>query len=172
MQLTLLTNEDSAVRVRLAEAIRTYLQAIGVGVEVRTLTFDQLTRELLDQRYDLVLIGWDTLGTEPGNSDFWLSQQDLPSSYDTNGIGGANFTSYQNVAVDLWLTEARELQRCEDAERASRYREVQGKIHADLPYIVLGTPLQGWAYRTGWQGIHPQPLNFFNNIHQWSFVGE
>ncbi|MCB0106662.1 MAG: hypothetical protein KDE53_12155 [Caldilineaceae bacterium] len=167
LQLTLLTNEDSTLRARLAELIRLQFQAVGIDLQVAVQPFDLLTNALLGQRYDMVLIGWDTLGAEPGNSDFWLSQQDLPTEFDDNGIGGANFTSYQNVAVDLWLTEARTHPSCDGGYRTQRYQQVQERIYADLPYIVLGSPYQGWVYRAEWQGITPQPWSFAHNIQRW-----
>lgn len=167
LQLSLLTNQDSVARVHLGEMIQRQLQPLGIAVHFEALPFDALTDLLLGQRYDLVLVGWDTLGAEPSNSDFWLSHQDLPTDYDTNGIGGANFTSYQNVAVDLWLTEARSAADCDGGYRAQRYRQVQERIHEDLPYIMLGSPLQGWAYRSEWQGILPQPWHFAHNVQRW-----
>jgi len=167
LQLSLLTNQDSGVRVQLGQMIQQQWQAVGLSVHFDALDFNTLTDRLLGQRYDVVLIGWDTLGPEPSNSDFWLSHQDLPTEFDTNGIGGVNFTSYQNVAVDLWLTEARTSTDCEGGYRTQRYRQVQERIHEDLPYIMLGAPLQGWAYRSEWQGILPQPWRFSQNVQQW-----
>ena len=161
-----MSSEASAL-ARLAELIRLQFQAVGIDLQVAVQPFDLLTNALLGQRYDMVLIGWDTLGAEPGNSDFWLSQQDLPTEFDDNGIGGANFTSYQNVAVDLWLTEARTHPSCDGGYRTQRYQQVQERIYADLPYIVLGSPYQGWVYRAEWQGITPQPWSFAHNIQRW-----
>ncbi len=168
LRLTLLTNEDSAVRVRLAKLIQVQWQAIGVDLQLETVPFETLTQSLLAQRYDLVLVGWDTLGAEPANSDFWLSRQDLPLDTSVEeSSGGANFVSYQNVAVDQWLDEARTAPNCDGGYRALRYRRVQERIHEDIPYIILGVPLQGWAYRAVWQGILPQPWQFDQNIQRW-----
>lgn len=168
LRLTLLTNEDSAVRVRLAKLIQAQWQAMGVDLQLETVPFETLTQSLLAQRYDLVLVGWDTLGSEPANSDFWLSRQDLPlDTAVAESTGGANFVSYQNVAVDQWLDEARTAPDCDGGYRALRYRRVQERIHEDIPYIVLGVPLQGWVYRSVWQGILPQPWQFDQNIQRW-----
>jgi peptide/nickel transport system substrate-binding protein len=167
LRLSLLTNDDSPARVRMGELIQQQLQAIGVGVEFGAVPFDQVTGQLLAQRYDLTLIGWDTLGAEPANSDFWLSYQDLPTGAATTTLGGANFVSYQDAEVDQWLEEARTAADSDGGYRAARYRQVQARIHEDLPYIVIGAPLQSWAYRTEWQGILPQPWQFDYNIHRW-----
>jgi peptide/nickel transport system substrate-binding protein len=168
LRLRLLTNDDSTARVRLGELLQQQWQAIGVDLQFEAVPFETLTRALLAQRYDLVLIGWEPLGAEPANSDFWLSRQDLPTEVATAGdAGGANFVSYQNVAVDQWLDEARTVPDCDGGYRALRYRRVQERIHADIPYIILGVPLQGWAYRQEWQDILPQPWQFDQNIQRW-----
>lgn len=160
LQLKLLTNSDSESRVQLGQLIQPQLAAIGIDLQFEPVSFDALTAELLAQRYDLVLIGWDNLGAEPANSDFWLSRQDLPGS-------GANFVSYQNALVDQWLDEARTDPDCDAGYRASRYQRVQAQIHADLPYLVIGGQRQGWAYRREWQNISPQPWRFDHNSHRW-----
>jgi len=173
LRLTLLTNEDSLVRVRLGELIQAQWRAIGVDLQLEKGSFDVVTQALLTQRYDLVLVGWDTLGAEPANSDFWLSRQDLPlGTPGQETTGGANFVSYQNVAVDQWLDEARTAPDCDGGYRAQRYQKVQERIHEDIPYIVLGAPLHGWAYRSGWQDLLPQPWQFDQNIQRWWYASE
>lgn len=160
LQLTLVTNRDSSVRVTAAEQIQTQLQAIGVNLQVELLAFDALSNRVLGQQFDLVLIGWENLGAEPANHDFWAAAADAPGS-------GLNFVSYQNEAVDLWLREARQAPACDGGYRALRYRRVQEQIHADLPYIIIGGQLQGWGYNTAWQGLSPQPWSIDYNVHRW-----
>lgn len=160
LQLTLITNEDSPARLQLAQLIEEQYSAIGVGVQVEAVVFESLTERLLNQRYDLVLIGWDNLGAEPANSDFWHSRQDEPGR-------GANFVSFQDAEVDQWLDEARRAPNCDGGYRASRYRLVQERIHEQLPYIVIGGQRQGWAYRTVWQGVTPEPWHFAYHVHRW-----
>lgn len=176
LRLSLLTNEDSEARVALGQQLRTQWAQLGIEVLFQATPFETLTSTLLAQRYDLVLIGWDNLGAEPANSDFWHSRQDLP--VDNAGVsaggqenGGANFVSYQNVAVDQWLDDARTTPDCDGGYRAFTYRRIQERVHADLPYLVLGGQQQGWVYRQGWQGIDPQPWDFAHNVQRWSFAG-
>lgn len=177
LRLSLLTNEDSPARVQLGQQLRTQWAQLGVEVVFQATPFATLTRTLLAQRYDMVLIGWDNLGAEPANSDFWHSRQDLPISAEAadaapNSAGGANFVSYQNVAVDQWLDDARTTPDCDGGYRAFTYRRIQERLHEDLPYIVLGGQLQGWAYRQGWQGIAPQPWSLTHNVHRWQWLPE
>ena len=173
LRLSLLTNEDSPARVQLGQQLRTQWAQLGVEVTFQATPFETVTRTLLAQRSDMVLIGWDNLGAEPANSDFWHSRQDLPvddtgAAGDNNGAtGGANFVSYQNVAVDQWLDDARTTPDCDGGYRAFTYRRIQERIHEDLPYLVLGGQQQGWAYRQRWQGLDPQPWDFTHNVQRW-----
>ncbi|MCB0064833.1 MAG: hypothetical protein KDE19_22065 [Caldilineaceae bacterium] len=160
LQLHLLTNEDSSSRLQLAQLLAAQLHAIGVDVQVDALPFAALTTRLLGQQYDLVLIGWDNLGAEPANSDFWHSRQDEPGQ-------GANFVSFQDAEVDQWLDEARNAPDCDGGYRAARYRLVQERIHQELPYIIIGGQLRGWAYGSQWQEVAPQPWSFDYNVHRW-----
>ncbi|MEZ4677736.1 MAG: ABC transporter substrate-binding protein [Caldilineaceae bacterium] len=174
LQLQLLTNEDSPSRVQLGQLLQNQWRAIGIDLQLNVVAFDTLAAALLGQRYDLVLIGWDNLGSEPANSDFWFAQEDLPTSpvaaSGSNAAdvgGGVNFVSYQNSAVEQWLREARTAPACDGGYRAQRYRRVQERIQEELPYIILGGQRQGWAYDARWQGILPQPWLFQQNIHRW-----
>lgn len=178
LRLSLLTNEDSPARVQLGQQLRMQWAQLGIEVVFQATPFATLTSTLLAQRYDMVLIGWDNLGPEPANSDFWHSRQDLPISEGeaatggASATGGANFVSYQNVAVDQWLDDARTTADCDGGYRAFTYRRIQERLHEDLPYLVLGGQLQGWAYRQGWQGIAPQPWSFTHNVHRWRWAPE
>ncbi len=160
LQLTLLTNADSPARVKMARQLPPQLQAVGIELQVVVASFEELTATLLDQTYDVALIGWNNLGAEPANSDFWHSRQDLPGQ-------GANFVSFQDREVDQWLDEARTAPACEGGYRVTRYQQIQERIHRELPYIILGGRLQGWAYRTEWQGVTPQPWQVDYNVSQW-----
>jgi len=177
LRLSLLTNDDSPARVQLGQQLRMQWAQLGIEVLFQATPFETLTRTLLAQRYDMVLIGWDNLGPEPANSDFWHSRQDLPIAADggapaDNRASGANFVSYQNVAVDQWLDDARTVADCDGGYRAFTYRRIQEQVHEDLPYIILGGQLQGWAYRQGWQGIAPQPWSFTHNVQRWQWAPE
>ncbi|MEZ4860471.1 MAG: ABC transporter substrate-binding protein [Caldilineaceae bacterium] len=165
LQLTLLTNTDSEERIALATLIQHQLQALGFAINFDALSFDTVADQLLAQRYDMVLIGWDNLGADPASSDFWHSRYDVPGS-------GANFVSYQNPQVDEWLDRARTLPGCETPARGALYRNVQEQIYRDLPYILIGGELQSWAYQRRWQGIQPGAWRFDYNVQRWWLAGQ
>ena len=160
LSLSLITNSDSEQRVELATLLAEQWQQVGINVRFEQLPFDAVADRLLGQQYDMVLIGWDNLGAEPANSDFWHSRYDAPGN-------GANFVSYQNAQVDTWLDAARTVPACDPAVRGNLYREVQRQIYADLPYLFLTGQVKRWAYPAVWQEIHPAPWRFDYNAHLW-----
>ena len=160
LRLTLRTNEDNPYRVQIAQLIAEQLTALGIEVELIAGSFDELTAVLLDQQFDLVVIGWENLGADPGNSPFWHSQADIPGT-------GFNFTSFHDAEVDTWLTQAAQLPNCDINARGDLYRQVQQRIATQHPYIFLAAQQSAWAYQNRWQGIDPRPWGIDYNIGSW-----
>jgi peptide/nickel transport system substrate-binding protein len=160
LHLTLHTNEDNPKRVEMAQMIAEQLTTLGVEVELAVVGFDQLTGLLLGQQFDLVVIGWENLGADPGNSPFWHSQADIPGT-------GFNFTSFHDDEVDSWLETAMRLAGCDLDGRGDLYRRVQERIAGQLPYVLLAAPESAWVYQSRWQGISPGPWEIDHNITTW-----
>jgi peptide/nickel transport system substrate-binding protein len=160
LRLSIRTNEDNPKRVEMARLIAEQLANLGVEVELEVVSFDQLTTALLDQRFDLVVIGWENLGADPGNSPFWHSQADIPGQ-------GFNFTSFHDDEVDSWLESATRLPGCDLNSRRALYEQVQQRIATQLPYILLAAQESAWVYQSRWQGISPGPWSLDYNIASW-----
>jgi peptide/nickel transport system substrate-binding protein len=160
LQLALLTNADNPQRVRLGELAAAQLVQVGIDVRFSAGTFEQATAELLGQRFDLVLIGWENLHADPGLSPFWHSRDDLPGA-------GYNFTSFHDPDVDRWLDEAAQFPGCDLEGRSELYRQVEQRVHEQLPYLILGGGRAAWAYNSRWQGIAPAPWSLDYNVYEW-----
>jgi peptide/nickel transport system substrate-binding protein len=160
LRLSIRTNEDNPKRVEMARLIAEELTKLGVQVELNIASFDELTAVLLDQRFDLVVIGWENLGADPGNSPFWHSQADIPTT-------GFNFTSFHDNEVDGWLDSAMRLAGCDLNSRGDLYKQVQQRIASQLPYILLAAQEGAWVYQKRWQGIAPGPWEIDHNVASW-----
>ncbi len=160
LRLSILTNEDNPKRVEMARLIAEQLTALGIDVQLQVVTFDELTAVLLDQRFDLVVIGWENLGADPGNSPFWHSQADIPGA-------GFNFTSFHDDEVDGWLESATRLPSCDLNRRSALYAQVQQRIATQLPYVLLAGQESAWVYQSRWQGISPGPWEIDYNVEAW-----
>ncbi|MCC6455254.1 MAG: hypothetical protein IT328_09955 [Caldilineaceae bacterium] len=160
LRLSLRTNEDNPKRVQMAQLIAGELSAIGVQVDLSVTNFDELSAALLGQRFDLVIIGWENLGADPGNSPFWHSQADIPGT-------GFNFTSFHDDEVDQWLDSAMRLPDCDLNSRSDLYRQVQERVASQQPYILLAAQESAWVYQSRWQGIAPGPWEIDYNVATW-----
>jgi peptide/nickel transport system substrate-binding protein len=160
LRLSIRTNEDNPKRVEIARLLAEQLRGLGVDVQLEIVNFDALTGALLDQRFDLVVIGWENLGADPGNSPFWHSQADIPGA-------GFNFTSFHDEEVDSWLESATRLPGCDPNSRRALYVQVQQRIAETLPYIPLAAQESAWAYQSRWQEIAPGPWDIDYNVTAW-----
>ena len=61
---------------------------------------------------------------------------------------------------------------CDPAGRAALYQQVQGRIHEQLPYILLGGPQAVWLAAAPWEGIAPGPWAVDYNVEDWRLVAE
>ena len=160
LQLTLLTNKDSPQRMRIGALVQQQLAALGFDVHFAAENFAQVSDALLNQRYDMVVIGWDNVGPDPATSTFWHSRDDLPGS-------GANFVSFQDSDVDRWLDEAAQLPGCSIAGRAQRYQQIQRRLWEAVPYIFINSEPTAWAFTHKLQGQAPGPWRFDNQVQHW-----
>ncbi len=160
LRLTLQTNEDNPLRMRIAETIAADLAEVGFQIDLQVISFEALTAALLGQRYDLVVIGWESLGADPGNSPFWHSRDDVPGN-------GFNFTSVNDPEIDTWFDSAAQAPGCDLNQRAELYRQIQQRIATLSPYILLAGQTGVWAYQDAWQGIAPGPWSITYNVESW-----
>ncbi|MBE2236416.1 MAG: hypothetical protein IAE81_01420, partial [Caldilineaceae bacterium] len=87
LKLQLITNAGNKVREDLGALVQDQLAQIGMSVDFQAIDFGTLVDNLLAQTYDMVIIGWTGLGSDPNDDAFWRTDFDTPGS-------GFNFVSY------------------------------------------------------------------------------
>ncbi len=160
LTLNLLTNNDSPLRVRIGELVQQQLKPLGFDIHFQAVNFAQLSDTLLNQTYDMVIIGWDNVGPEPATSAFWHSRDDTPGT-------GTNFVSFQDAEVDKWLDEADQLPGCSVAGRAQRYRQIQQRLAEMAPYVFIGSQPTTWAFTSALRSQLPGPWRIDNQVQAW-----
>ncbi|HHY58830.1 MAG TPA: hypothetical protein GYA08_25740 [Chloroflexi bacterium] len=160
LKLTLVTNAGNKVREDLGALVQDQLNQIGFNIDFQAIDFGTLVEQLLGQTYDMVIIGWTGLGSDPNDDAFWRSDFDTPGS-------GFNFVSYQNPKIDELLAAGVSVPGCDPAERAPYYKEIQQIIHDDVPYVFISGGVGDTGYNNRWAGIDPGPWSFYWNVHQW-----
>jgi peptide/nickel transport system substrate-binding protein len=163
MNLTLLTNAGNTIREDLGAYMQDQLNSIGFNIDFQAIDFGTLLEQMDAQTYDMYIIGWVNIGSDPNDDNFWKAEFDVPGS-------GFNNTSFQNAEVEELLVQGYSVPGCDPAERAPIYQRIQEIIHDELPYIYIRARVGILAYRNSWQGLDPQPWSIYYNVHEWSQV--
>jgi len=161
LTLRLQTNAGNTTREDLGALVQDQLNSIGFDIQFEAIEFGALVNELLGQTFDMVIIGWTGLGTDPNDDVFWRLQFDTPGS-------GFNFVSFSNDRVDELLKAGLSAPGCDPAERAPYYKEIQQIIHDEIPYVFVTGSVGNIGYTKRWQGVNPGPWSFYWNIEKWA----
>jgi peptide/nickel transport system substrate-binding protein len=160
LALSIMTNAGNDTRENMAAIMKDSLDALGFDISLEILDWGTVAGKLIGQQYDMVIIGWIGMGSDPDDSAFWSYRYDVPGS-------GFNFVSYFNEEVDRLLFEAKSLPGCSIEERAEKYKRIQELIREDVPYVFLYNPLGNIIWNTRLRGVEPAPWSTHYNIHTW-----
>ncbi len=160
LRLNLYTNAGNAIREAMAELIRAQLAEVGIAIDVRAIEWQAFLDVLYGQTFDLVLVSWSNLGSQPHDQGFWTAGEDVPGQ-------GSNFVSYYDPAVDGLYEQAGTPAPCDQDVQAEVYRQVQAKLYADQPYCWLDVPRKLVAIHSRLGGVNPGPWNVWYNVHEW-----
>jgi len=160
LALRLMTNAGNETRENIAAIMKDNLDALGFDITLEILEWGTVVGNLLGQQFDMVIIGWIGMGSDPEDSVFWSIRYDDPG-------GGFNFVSYYNEEVEQLLFEAKSLPGCSTEGRGEKYKMIQELIHEDAPYAFFYNPLGNVIWNTRLQAINPGPWATYYNVEQW-----
>ncbi len=167
LNLRLGIHSDEAADAAMAPYIVEWLKAIGIGVTVDSMSFNQLNDELPKGDWDMLSDGWST-GPDPS---YLLSIQtcgDLPLN---NGTAGNTDAFFCNPAFDkLYAQQATEFT---SAQRVQTIDQMQQILYQNAVDVILYYPDFLSAVRTdkvknyfsgtpNAQGFYPTPNRFIN----------
>jgi len=139
------------------------LNSVGFKINFEAIDFGTLVEQLLGQTFDMIIIGWTGLGSDPNDDSFWHSKFDTPGS-------GFNFVSYSNPRIDELLEDGVAVPGCATEDRAPFYQEIQQIIHDDIPYVFVTGSIGNTGYSKKFQGLDPGAWSFYHNVEQWSLA--
>jgi peptide/nickel transport system substrate-binding protein len=160
MNLSLLTNAGNTTREDLGVYVQDQLKQVGINVDFQAIDFGTLLEQMDAQTYDMYILGWTNIGSDPNDDVFWSSEYDVVGS-------GFNNTSYQNPRVEELLVEGYSSPGCLPENRAPIYKEIQQIIHDEVPYIFLNGRVSNAFYNKDWTNINPGTWSFNWNIDNW-----
>lgn len=154
-----LTAVDTGSNLAVAEKIKNYWQALGVEVEIKAVSGEQII-EIIQKRDFQVLLYGQSVGGDPDIYAFWHSSQIT---------SGLNLAGYNNETVDRLLVEARTTNNLE--ERMGKYKEIQKELLNDVPVIFLYSPAYTYVQAKDLRGFSGQVLietsDRFSDIVHW-----
>ena len=153
LSLELLTNAGNKTREDLGALVQDQLNSVGFDIDFQAIDFGTMVDRMLGQTYDMVIIGWTGLGSDPNDDVFWSSAYDTPGS-------GFNFVSYQNARIDELLNEGYTVPGCSPEDRAPYYKEIQQIIHDDVPYVFISGGVGNTGYNNRWGNIESRAVEF------------
>jgi peptide/nickel transport system substrate-binding protein len=163
LALNLVTNAGNTTREDMGVLVQDQLKQVGFDITFEAPEFGTMLEQLNNQTFDMIIIGWTGLGSDPNDDAFWHTVNDVPGS-------GFNFVSYQNPEVNKLLGQGVSVPDCDTAKRAPFYKEIQKLIHDDVPYVFIAGSVDNTAYTARWQGINPGPWSFYHNIEQFALT--
>lgn len=137
-------------RLEVAESIKKDWEKIGVRVILDKVAASSINSDLIiSHNFEAFLYG-QVVGLEPDVASFWHSSQ-------INGQG-FNLSAYNNSAVDLLLTEGRQI--FDNIElRKEKYRKFQEIIGTELPTIFLYSPTYPYVQAKSVRGFAGTMIN-------------
>ncbi|MBN2854576.1 hypothetical protein JXK06_03550, partial [Patescibacteria group bacterium] len=154
-----LTIVDTGSNLVVAEKIKSYWQAIGVAVEIKAVTGEQIIEIIKKRDFEVLLYG-QAIGGDPDVYAFWHSSQIA---------SGLNLAGYNNETVDNLLVEARKTNNLD--ERMEKYKAIQKELLNDVPVIFLYYPSYTYVQAKNLRGFSGQVLieagNRFNDVVNW-----
>ncbi|WDV47306.1 peptide ABC transporter substrate-binding protein [Clostridiaceae bacterium M8S5] len=168
VKIRILTNSYNKVRADMADRIIADLKEIGIEVvkdykdvenppkETITKAWQDLNTKIKQNKFDMLLLGWD-LSLVPDFS-FMLHSSQIDN--------GTNFIKYNSGQMDNLLANAFLATNRETKKQA--YSKLQKLISQDLPYVSLLFKKKAILVNDKVKGeIKPTVFNLYNNIEKW-----
>ena len=163
LTLNLMTNTGNEVRGNLAVILEENLEAIGFDIQLEIIDFGTVVDRLLGQSFDMVLIGWSGLGSDPDDRWSFSFRNDVIGS-------GFNFYSYYDEVYEDNIQAGAAVPGCIESARAPYYLQNQQIFHEQAIYAPLYIPIGTIVYNERLQGIAPTTWSFFWNMKDWYFT--
>jgi peptide/nickel transport system substrate-binding protein len=141
---------------KIGEAIQGYLEAVNIHVTIYQIDWSTYLAKTQAGEHPMCLLGWTGDNGDPDNFMNVL----YGANQCTLGTAG-NVAFYNNTKVQDLLSAA--LQTYNTSERAQLYKDAQGIIHEDAPFVYLAHANQDLVFTKNVQGfvLNPTGRYFF-----------
>ncbi|MBK1722852.1 ABC transporter substrate-binding protein [Thiocystis violacea] len=153
LALTMKTSSDP-FRIRVATAMQAQLAAVGIALTIRSYDWGTFFGDVKEGRFQLYGLTWVGINT-PDIFRYAFHSGSIPPN-------GANRGRYISPAVDALIDAAGAAPNLE--QQARGYRELQSRLHQDLPYLPLWYESQILAHRPEVQGYRLAPDGNYDGL--------
>lgn len=126
-EFTLKFNSTNMMRSKIAQLVKEDFKRAGIQVNVQSVEWTSMIKQLDDKEFDSVVMGWAGGGIIPQAHQLWA----------TSSIknGGSNWCGYSNAKVDALIEEAKVLFDMKKREKV--FQQMSRLIYDDQPYAFL-----------------------------------
>jgi len=152
---------------QIAESIQKDWQKLGVQVDLKPVSYDELINDYLEPRtYQAALVELNLdRSPDPDPYPFWHQAQIT---------GGQNYSGWDDRQASEYLEQARVL--VSPADRTKRYRNFQVRFASEMPALPLFYPVYSFGIDRQVQGVSMGPLyepsDRLNTITSWYLVAK
>ena len=152
---------------QIAESIQKDWQKLGVQVDLKPVSYDELVNDYLEPRtYQAALVELNLdRSPDPDPYPFWHQAQIT---------GGQNYSGWDDRQASEYLEQARVLVSA--ADRTKRYRNFQVRFASEMPALPLFYPVYSFGIDRQVQGVSMGPLyepsDRLNTITSWYLVAK
>ena len=125
--LTMKTSTEESTRLMVA-VMQQQLREVGIALDIRTFEFATFFADVTSGAYQMYSLRWIGGNEDPDIFEYAFDSDKFPPH-------GANRSFYSNHRLDQLIDEGRSL--TDQAQRKSKYDEIQKILAEDLPYINL-----------------------------------
>lgn len=148
--LDLLVNIEKEERKKVANEIKRQLSDIGIEINIKEVSSQNLERHLRNNDYDLILTG-NIISTNPNLSTY---------------LGDGNLSNYYNNEVINILEDLNSITQSENLK--TKYKEIINIYEEEIPFISLYFNANITLYHNNIKGnMNHNWYNIFNNIDEW-----
>lgn len=156
LQFTLKYSTGNKPREQSAVLIQQNLKDIGIAVNIQSMEYATLDKQLTSKDFEIFLLGW-TNDLDPDIKSSW---------YSTPGSILGKYEGFTDQNLDKLIDAGRS--DFDQNKRKENYKQIAKEFNNVVPAVILYSPNDGYAYNSKLKNYKPVPYYEFSNAQNWS----
>lgn len=155
LELTLKYSTGNKPREQAAVLIQQNLKDIGINLNLESMEYASLAKQLDSKNFELFLMGWSN-DIDPDIKTSW---------YSNSGSIFGKYESFSDQSIDKFIDSGRS--EFDQNKRKETYAELAKVFNEVVPAVLLYSPNDGVAYSKKVKNYKPVPYYEFSNAQDW-----